>query len=146
MKIEIKPFKDLSLIELYKLLALRNEVFIIEQNCIYQDIDGYDQQAFHVLVSDGDDLIAYARIFDKGIKYQTASIGRVIVSPQKRSLKLGHLLINVAIEAIHNHFKTKEITISAQEHLQKFYAAHGFVTTSETYLEDDIPHVEMQIK
>lgn len=146
MKIEIKRFKELSVIELYKSLTLRNEVFIVEQNCVYQDLDGCDDKALHIMLFENDDLAAYARIFDKGIKFPTASIGRVVVSPAKRNLKLGHVLVNAAIQAIHENFKTEEITISAQEHLQKFYAAHGFVTTSEMYLEDDIPHVEMQIK
>ncbi len=146
MKIEIKPFNELSVHELYKLLSLRNEVFIVEQNCVYQDLDGDDDKALHVLISENNDLLAYARIFEKGIKYPTASIGRVIVAPSKRNLKLGYVLVNAAVDAVHNHFNTEEITISAQEHLQKFYAAHGFVTTSAVYLEDDIPHVQMQIK
>ena len=146
MKIEIKRFKELSLLDLYKSLSLRNQVFIVEQNCVYQDIDGYDEEAMHVMLYENDDLVAYARIFDKGIKYETASIGRVVVSPKKRNLNLGHVLVNAAIQAIHENFETEEITISAQEHLQKFYAAHGFVTTSDMYLEDDIPHVQMEIK
>lgn len=146
MKTEIKPFNELSVQELYKSLALRNEVFVVEQNCVYQDLDGYDDKALHIMISENDELIAYARIFDKGIKYETASIGRVVVSPSKRNLNLGRVLVNTAVDAIHKHFNTEEITISAQEHLQKFYAMHGFVTTSEMYLEDDIPHVEMQIK
>ena len=146
MKIEIKRFKELSLLDLYKYLSLRNQVFIVEQNCVYQDIDGYDEEAMHVMLYENDDLVAYARIFDKGIKYETASIGRVVVSPEKRNLNLGNVLVNAAIQAIHENFETEEITISAQEHLQKFYAAHGFVTTSEMYLEDDIPHVQMEIK
>lgn len=146
MKIEIKRFKELSLLDLYKFLSLRNKVFIVEQNCVYQDLDGCDEEAIHVMLYENDDLLAYARIFDKGIKYKTASIGRVVVSPEKRNLNLGHVLVNAAIQAIHENFETEEITISAQEHLQKFYAAHGFVTTSEMYLEDDIPHVQMEIK
>ena len=146
MKTEIKRFKELSLLDLYKYLSLRNQVFIVEQNCVYQDIDGYDEEAMHVMLYENDDLVAYARIFDKGIKYETASIGRVVVSPKKRNLNLGHVLVNAAIQAIHENFETEEITISAQEHLQKFYAAHGFVTTSDMYLEDDIPHVQMEIK
>ncbi|RRJ88912.1 GNAT family N-acetyltransferase [Paenimyroides tangerinum] len=146
MKIEIKRFKELSLLDLYKSLSLRNQVFIFEQNCVYQDIDGYDEKAMHVMLYENDDLVAYARIFDKGIKYETASIGRVVVSPEKRNLNLGHVLVNASIQAIHENFETEEITISAQEHLQKFYAAHGFVTTSDMYLEDDIPHVQMEIK
>lgn len=146
MKIEIKAFNQLSVHELYNLLALRNEVFIMEQNCVYQDLDGYDDKALHVMITDNDGLSAYARIFDSGIKYKTSSIGRVIVSPRKRNLKLGHVLVETAINGIQEHFKTKEITISAQEHLQNFYKSHGFVTVSGSYLEDDIPHVEMQIK
>ena len=146
MKIEIKRFNELSLLDLYKSLSLRNQVFIVEQNCVYQDIDGYDEEAMHVMLYENDDLVAYARIFDKGIKYETASIGRVVVSPEKRNLNLGHVLVNASIQAIHENFETEEITISAQENLQKFYAAHGFVTTSDMYLEDDIPHVQMEIK
>lgn len=146
MEIEIKRFNELSLLDLYKSLSLRNKVFIVEQNCVYQDLDGCDEEAIHVMLYENDDLLAYARIFDKGIKYKTASIGRVVVSPEKRNLNLGHVLVNAAIQAIHENFETEEITISAQEHLQRFYAAHGFVTTSDTYLEDDIPHVQMEIK
>lgn len=146
MKIEIKPFNELSVQELYKILSLRNEVFIVEQNCVYQDLDGYDASALHVMQFENEDLVAYARIFDKGIKYKTASIGRVVVYPGKRNLNLGHILVNAAVAGVHEYFNTQEITISAQEHLQKFYAAHGFVTTSDMYLEDDIPHVQMEIK
>lgn len=146
MKIEIKPFNELSVHELYELLSLRNEVFIMEQNCVYQDLDWTDQKALHVLIRDEQQLVAYCRIFDKEIKYPTASIGRVVVSPSKRKLNLGNILVNAAIQGIHENYNTEEITISAQQHLQKFYAAHGFVTTSDMYLEDNIPHVQMEIK
>lgn len=144
MEVKIKAFNGLSLNELYDILALRNEVFIVEQNCVYQDIDSKDQKALHVLLYEGSSLAAYARLFDKGIAYDTAAIGRVIVAPAYRNRALGDLLVDEAIRAIETHYKTMSITISAQAHLQRFYGKHEFVTVSEEYLEDDIPHVKMK--
>jgi ElaA protein len=143
-KWKIKPFNELSLNELYSLLQLREEVFIIEQNCIYQDVDGKDQKALHLLGYIEDQLVAYARLFDVNDYFEQASIGRVIVKPSHRDLKLGHQLMQEAIQGIYTHFGESPITISAQLYLQKFYESHGFITTSETYLEDDIPHIEMK--
>lgn len=143
-KFEIKPFKALSLTELYQVLQLRSEVFVVEQNCVYQDIDGKDEKALHLLgVHDGV-LVAYARLFQPGDYFDFASIGRVIVKQEYRDKKWGHDLISEAIKGISEHFTTSAITISAQLYLQKFYESHGFVQTSEMYLEDDIPHIEMK--
>ncbi|ESU22049.1 putative acyltransferase [Flavobacterium cauense R2A-7] len=143
-KFEIKPFKALSLSELYQILQLRSEVFVVEQKCVYQDIDGKDEKALHLLgVYDGV-LVAYARLFQPGDYFEFASIGRVIVKQEYRDKKWGHDLIREAIKGISEQFGTSEITISAQLYLQRFYENHGFIQTSEMYLEDDIPHIEMK--
>ena len=143
---KIKPFADLSLSELYSILELRSLVFVVEQNCVYQDLDNKDQKAIHLLGEIDGKLMAYARLFDAGIYFENTSIGRVIVHPEARAQKLGHELIQKSIEQIKNLFDKEQITISAQLYLQKFYESHGFVATSEVYLEDDIPHVEMKIE
>lgn len=144
LQFKIKPFKELSLQELYDVLKLRIEVFVVEQNCVYQDIDSKDQKALHVLGYNGDDLAAYCRLFDAGNYFDNASIGRVIVSPKYRDKKWGHDLMREAITGVATHFDKNQITISAQLYLKKFYESHGFVTTSETYLEDNIPHIQMK--
>ena len=141
---KIKRFNELSTSELYSLLQLRSEVFVVEQNCVYQDVDGKDNKAIHVLGYFDTELAAYSRLFDKGIYFEEASIGRVVVSPKLRDKKLGHDLMQVSIAAVNEHFKEHNITISAQEYLKKFYESHGFVQTSEMYLEDDIPHIQMK--
>lgn len=144
IKWKIKPFNALSLAELYEVLELRSLVFVVEQNCVYQDIDHKDQKAVHLLGDVEGKLVAYARLFDAGIYFENASIGRVIVHPEARAKKYGHELMRVAIEQIKNLFNKENITISAQLYLQKFYESHGFMPTSEVYLEDDIPHIEMK--
>lgn len=143
MKIQIKTFDELTVRELYGILHLRSLVFVVEQNCPYLDTDGTDEEAHHVAVYDGAALAAYARIFRPGIKYPSASIGRVVVSPEHRRIHLGHLLMEQAVKAVEDLYGTGTISISAQAHLQRFYAKHGFETVSEEYMEDNIPHVEM---
>ncbi|MES2747397.1 MAG: GNAT family N-acetyltransferase [Bacteroidota bacterium] len=144
IKWKIKRFDALSLAELYSVLQLRTEVFVVEQNCVYQDIDGKDQKAIHLIGEYEGITVAYARLFKPNDYFANASIGRVIVKPSHRHLKLGHELMREAIQAIESSFGVSEITISAQLYLKKFYESHGFVATSETYLEDDIPHIEMK--
>jgi ElaA protein len=144
VKWQIKRFNELSLLELYYVLQLRSEVFVVEQNCVYQDIDGKDEKAIHLLGELNGILVAYARMFQPNDYFEQASIGRVIVKPSHRELKLGHELMYQAINAIKEKFKVTQITISAQLYLKKFYQSHGFVQTSEMYLEDDIPHIEMK--
>ena len=141
---KIKRFNELSLQELYQLLQLRSEVFVVEQNCVYQDIDGKDEKAIHVLGFYNDEIVAYTRLFDKGYYFEEASIGRVVISEKVRAKKGGHDLMKVSIATIEKEFKTSQITISAQEYLKKFYETHHFVQTSEMYLEDDIPHIQMK--
>jgi len=141
---KIKRFNELSTAELYSLLQLRSEVFVVEQNCVYQDIDGKDEKAIHVLGYYNNELAAYSRIFNQGYYFDEASIGRVIVSPKYRDKKFGHDLMRVSMNAIKENFNETTITISAQEYLKKFYESHGFIQTSEMYLEDDIPHIQMK--
>ena len=131
---KIKRFKELSLDELYNLLQLRSEVFVVEQNCVYQDIDGKDQKALHLIGEDNGQTVAYARLFKPNDYFNQASIGRVVVKGTYREKKLGHLLMDEAIHAINSHFNETKITISAQLYLKKFYESHRFIQTSEMYL------------
>ena len=144
LKWEIKRFETLTLSELYQILHLRSEVFVVEQNCVYQDIDGKDQKALHVIGEHDGKILAYARLFKPKDYFENASIGRVVVDGSCRDKKIGHILLREAIEGIHKHFGETQITISAQLYLKKFYESHCFVQTSEMYLEDDIPHIEMK--
>ena len=144
IQFKIKPFPELSTNELYEMLQLRSEVFVVEQNCVYQDIDGKDQKAIHVLGYSEGILVAYSRLFKPKDYFEYASIGRVIVKASHRDKKLGHELMRVSIDAITTLFQETKITISAQLYLQKFYESHGFVVVGESYLEDDIPHIEMK--
>lgn len=141
---KIKRFEALSVAELYKLLQLRSEVFVVEQNCVYQDIDGKDEKALHLIGEDNGEILAYARLFKPKDYFEEASIGRVVVKEISRSKKLGHILMREAIQLVEKHFQTTEITISAQLYLKHFYESHGFVPISETYLEDNIPHIRMK--
>ena len=141
---KIKPFKELSLNELYSLLKLRSIVFVVEQNCVYQDIDDKDEKALHLFGEYNNEIVAYARLFKSGDYFDNASIGRVVIHPNVRDKKLGHELMQQAIAAIATYFNETKITISAQLYLQKFYESHQFVKTSDVYLEDDIEHIEMK--
>jgi len=141
---KIKRFEALSIAELYYLLQLRSEVFVVEQNCVYQDIDGKDHKALHLIGEDNGKIVAYARLFKPKDYFDQASIGRVVVKETSRANKLGHILMREAIQAIETHFDETQITISAQLYLKKFYESHGFIQTSDMYLEDDIPHIEMR--
>lgn len=143
MKIAIKTFQQLSLEELYKTLQLRSEVFVVEQNCVYQDIDGKDMDAIHILGFDDTELVAYTRCFDAGKYFDKASIGRVIVKETHRKSGYGHEIMKASIEEIKSRFKTEKIKLSAQQYLTKFYETHGFQKTGEGYLEDGIPHIAM---
>lgn len=144
LEFKIKRFNELSIQELYEILQLRSEVFVVEQNCVYQDIDGKDEKALHVLGYYEEVLVAYSRLFAPGLYFENASIGRVIVKEVFRDKKFGHDLMKISIETIKQIFDTHFITISAQQYLKNFYESHGFVQTSQMYLEDDIPHIEMK--
>jgi ElaA protein len=141
---EIRAFKELSAGELYNVLRLRSEVFVVEQNCVYQDIDNKDQKALHLIGSCDGQIIAYARLFKPGDYFDDASIGRVVIDSHYREKKWGHDLMRKAIGAISLYFNENKITISAQSYLKAFYSQHGFKHIGEEYLEDDIPHIRMQ--
>jgi ElaA protein len=140
-----KKFEALSVVELYQILRLRSEIFVVEQNCVYQDLDNKDQKALHLFGEFEGKIIAYSRLFNASDYFDCSSIGRVVVAANFRDKKFGHDLIKQGITEIKNHFNEENITISAQLYLKKFYESHGFIQTSEMYLEDDIPHIEMKI-
>lgn len=141
---KIRRFETLTTVELYDLLQLRSEVFVVEQNCIYQDIDCKDQKALHLIGDDNGQIVAYARLFKRNDYFEEASIGRVVVKPTYREKKIGHILMREAIYFMKHQLGETKITISAQLYLKGFYESHGFIQTSEMYLEDDIPHIEMK--
>lgn len=143
MKFLVKKFKELTINELYAIFQLRAEVFIVEQDCVYQDLDFKDQKAMHVFGLKNDKIIAYTRIFKPGDYFKEASIGRVVVKDTERKFGYGHDLMKASINAITTNFNTLEITISAQVYLKIFYETHGFTKVGEEYLEDGIPHIEM---
>lgn len=141
---KIKSFENLSANELYDILRLRSAIFVVEQNCVYLDLDGKDKVALHLFGEFEGKIVAYSRLFKPGISFDNASIGRVVVDAKYRDRKFGHDLMREAIAGIKAHFGESKITIGAQLYLKKFYESHGFVQTSEMYLEDDIPHIEMK--
>ena len=143
LKWKLNYFKELSTEELYTILQLRNEVFVVEQNCVYQDADNKDSISFHLSGWDGVNLVAYCRILPPGVSYTEASIGRVVSSPQYRNKGYGKQLMNEAIIHTLAQFECNTIKISAQLYLQKFYEQLGFIKLSDSYLEDNIPHIEM---
>ena len=143
LTITIKSFSELSTDELYEILHLRSEVFVVEQDCVYQDIDFKDQKALHVLGFKNKKLVAYTRIFKPGDYFEKASIGRVVVTKNERINKYGYLIMKASIKAISTFFNENEIKISAQKYLKKFYESLDFNMVGEEYLEDGIPHIGM---
>ncbi len=143
LEIKIKTFQKLTTQELYDVLQLRSEVFVVEQDCVYQDLDGKDQNALHVVGYKGENVVAYTRLFKPGYYFDEASIGRVVVKDSERQHQCGYDIMNASIEAVKNHYKTGIIKISAQIYLKRFYNNLGFKEVGEEYLEDGIPHVGM---
>jgi ElaA protein len=139
------PFYELSLDELYAILALRQEVFIVEQNCPFLDADGKDTIAMHLMIFDtNQNLVAYTRLYDKDAYYQGyTSIGRVVTSPKARGDGLGRVLMEKSIEKVLTLFGQAPIKIGAQKYLEKFYESLGFELTGNDYIEDGIPHTYM---
>ena len=141
---KIKSFEELSNSELYNILSLRMEVFVVEQNCPYQDADGKDLKSLHLMGFDENgNLIAYSRIVPAGISFNEVSIGRVVSSPKFRGTGSGQALMQKSIEVIYQKYGTVSIHIGAQLYLKNFYEKFGFIQISEEYLEDNIPHIEM---
>ena len=143
IKFYTKTYAQLTKDELYKILRLRAEVFVVEQDCPYQDVDNKDQKALHILGVKNDKIIAYTRIFKPHDYFEFASIGRVVVAEKERQHKYGYDLMEASIMAINIHFKTYTIAISAQVYLLKFYNNLGFIAQGDAYLEDGIPHLYM---
>jgi len=142
----LKKFDELTTAELYAILQLRSEVFIVEQNCVYLDPDGKDQFAWHLIGIEEGKLTAYTRILAPGVVYPDPAIGRVVVSPSKRRSGLGIELIKRSIEHCKNLFGNTSITLSAQVYLKNFYESLGFRVNGDEYLDDGIPHIKMTRK
>ncbi|MFG1497767.1 GNAT family N-acetyltransferase [Saccharospirillum sp. HFRX-1] len=137
-------FDELDIRSLYDLLALRMSVFVVEQNCPYQELDGKDQQSWHMLGYRQGQLVATARILAPGASYaEAASIGRVVSAPSERGTGIGQALMTESVQACVKRFPDHPIRIGAQAHLDAFYRRFGFVSSGATYLEDGIPHIEM---
>ena len=145
MRLEVKAWNQLSRKEINDIFSLRSEVFVIEQECIYQDVDGKDEKADHVMLFVNNELVGYTRVFNENIYFKEASFGRAVVKKSHRGEGYGHLLVEKSLE----HLKTNKqspIKISAQSHLKEFYSSHGFVVKGEEYMEDGIPHTAMYYK
>lgn len=142
------PFTNLSTTQLYEILHLRSEVFVVEQSCVYQDLDHKDTQVGvqHLMMLDNKQLIGYARLLPSGLSYDTLSIGRIIISPKARDQGFGRMLIQEAMARTFSLWPEVEITIGAQSHLSNMYQSFGFKEISEHYLEDGILHVDMYVK
>jgi ElaA protein len=146
LEIKVKTFQELTTKELYNLLQLRSEVFVVEQDCVYQDIDGKDEKALHVIGYKSDKIVAYTRLFKPGDYFNLSSIGRVVVDKNERQYKYGYNIMEASIKAIEEHYNSTEIKISAQCYLKRFYNNLNFFEIGEEYLEDGIPHIGMLYK
>ena len=143
LNIETKTFQQLTTKELYDLLQLRSEVFVVEQECVYQDLDGKDEKALHVIGKKDNKIVAYTRVFKPGDYFENPSIGRVVVSKEERKHKYGYDIMEASIKVVKEQFNEASIKLSAQTYLKKFYNNLGFKEEGEEYLEDGIPHVVM---
>ena len=143
MEVAVKTFDQLTTEELYQILRLRSEVFVVEQDCVYQDVDNKDQKALHIIGTKKGEIVAYTRIFKPGDYFNNVSIGRVVVSQDQRKYGLGKRIMQASLAAIDQRFPNQPIEISAQSYLLKFYTELGFKVTGEEYLEDGIPHRRM---
>ena len=143
LQLETKTFQELTISELYQILQLRSEVFVVEQDCVYQDIDGKDEKALHILGKKEGKIVAYTRCFAPNIYFEEAAIGRVVVKETERKFGYGHQILKASIEEIQQRYQTTTIKLSAQQYLTHFYETHNFKKIGEGYLEDGIPHISM---
>jgi ElaA protein len=138
---------DLSARDVYEALSLRSRVFVVEQNCVYQDADGRDADAWHLLgwrASGGEErLIAYARVFEAGVRYAEMSIGRIVSAPEVRGTGVGRLIVEEAMRLCRAKWPGQPIRIAAQRRLERFYEGFGFTAAGEAYMEDGIKHIDM---
>ena len=142
MKLEIKTWEQLSRKEINDIFSLRSEVFIVEQECVYQDVDGKDEKADHVLLVINNKLVGYTRVFNENIYFKEASFGRAVVKKTHRGEGYGHLLVKKSLEHLKKN-KQSPIKISAQSYLKDFYSSHGFLVKGKEYMEDGIPHLSL---
>ncbi|GGB44168.1 acetyltransferase [Lentibacillus populi] len=138
-----KAFQEIPAIELYQIIKARVDVFVVEQNCPYEELDNCDQKAIHYFLKINNEIAAYVRILPKGIKFPEVSIGRVLVTQKYRGKGYAKAVMQKAIDFISEEWQETTIKIQAQTYLHKFYASFGFKQVSEVYLEDDIPHIDM---
>ena len=143
MNFEFKYFSELTLEELYNILRLRAEIFVVEQDCVYNDIDGLDKNAIHQFATKEDEIVAYSRLLKPGTRFTDYSIGRVVVKESERGTGLGIKMMEEAKLFILNEWQAGKIKISAQKYLRKFYEDLGFKIVTQEYLEDGIPHFGM---
>ncbi|MBO0447578.1 GNAT family N-acetyltransferase [Enterococcus ureilyticus] len=141
MDYNIKKLTELTTKEFLEIVKLRIAVFVVEQNCPYQEVDDADEVAWHTWLQEGTDIVGYTRIIDQG---DTVTFGRVLINPKYRNQKLGNKLLKETLKVVEENYPNRPIVIGAQAHLTKFYGAFGFEAVSEVYLEDDIPHVQMR--
>lgn len=139
----IKHYRELTTEELYRILRLRSEVFVVEQACVFLDMDNKDQYCHHVMGWRGDRLLGYSRIVPPGISYAESSIGRIVSSPASRRMGIGRELLEESIRGLYGLHGKRDIRIGAQYYLKEFYEAFGFVQSGEIYPEDGINHIEM---
>ena len=142
MSWELKKFADLTNKELHDIFRLRVDIFIVEQNCPYPEIDGKDPKSLHLIYKENDEIVAYARLLPPGVSYDEASIGRVVVAESRRGTGLGYELLEQSVKLSVAEYN-QPIKIGAQAHLEKYYGSAGFIKVSDVYLEDDIPHIDM---
>jgi ElaA protein len=143
---KLKKFEELKTEEIYEILKIRNEVFIVEQKCPYQDCDGRDKKSYHLYLQDEGRIIAYLRILERGVSYDEISIGRVLVHKSYRGKGIAREMFSKAINFVELTLNEKEIKIQAQAYLLNFYRSLGFKKISKEYLEDNIPHIDMLYK
>ena len=146
MRVIVKAFHELTVEELYQILKLRADVFVVEQECIYPDCDDKDQNAYHLYVEKNGRIQGCLRILNKGQTFDTAAIGRVVVRPEYRGNGLGRCMMKKALAFAENSLHERVVKIAAKEYLMEFYVSLGFEPISEPYLEDGIPHVDMEYR
>lgn len=146
MNFKLKTFNELTNTELYNILQERTNVFVVEQNCPYPEVDGKDVQSYHLYKEQNGQIVAYLRILPPGVSYPELSIGRVLVKKEYRGQRLAHELMARALQFIEDELNETTVKIQAQDYLRKFYGSFGFEAISEVYLDDGIPHVDMLLQ
>ncbi|WP_374055885.1 GNAT family N-acetyltransferase [Rossellomorea sp. FM04394] len=143
MNWKLKSFNELSTHELYGILQVRTQVFVVEQHCPYMEVDGKDLHAYHLYKEENGEVVAYARLLPPGVSYKEPSIGRVLVKEDYRGKGLASELVKRGLDFIHDELGERTVKIQAQEYLREFYGSYGFRAITETYLDDGIPHIDM---